>query len=45
MTAIEYIQQAANKINMAASIDGAILKLFAVIVAPWCKLFHHWTEK
>src|SRR6266567_324624 len=33
-TAIEYIQQAASKINIAQSIDGAILKLRAVIVAP-----------
>ena len=33
-TAIEYIQQAPSKISMATSIEGAILKLFAVMVAP-----------
>jgi hypothetical protein len=32
--AIEYIQQAAIKTNIAESIDGAILKLRAVKVAP-----------
>ena len=33
-TAIEYIQHAASRISIAHSIDGAILKLLAVIVAP-----------
>jgi hypothetical protein len=33
-TAIEYIQQAANRTSIAQSIDGAILKLLAVKVAP-----------
>ena len=33
-TAIEYIQQAAIRISIADNIDGAILKLLAVNVAP-----------
>lgn len=33
-TAIEYIQQAPINTNIAESIDGAILKLRAVNVAP-----------
>ena len=43
---MEYSQHAANMISIAASIGGAIVGLLRIlIVAPWCNVFHHCTEK
>jgi hypothetical protein len=45
-TAREYIQNAKTMMSIPVSICVAIVGAFVRLMdAPWCRVFHHFTEK
>ena len=46
VTAMQYIQKASAITSMPSSIGVAMLgALVKLTEAPWCRVFHHFTEK
>ena len=42
---MQYIQNANTMIIIAVSMTVAMVEPPGLTLAPWCSVFHHWTEK